>query len=346
FLTVRIADAVQCAVNNLQPARIGWGSGQVADEVFNRRWKMKPGTIGPDPFGNDDELVKMNPPRASADLVEPSGPTDPQVSFLAVETKEGKPLALLANYSLHYIGGEEAGHASADYFGMFAKRIQELLGADQQDLPFVGIMSNGTSGNINNINFRVEGEPREPYEQMRRVANKVAGEVFRAYQDVRFQDWVSLAAAQEEISLGVRKPDEAELARAKDIIAKAEGPEMKTMPEIYARESVLIAEYPDTVPLLLQTVRVGDVGIAAIPCEVFAEIGLLLKEKSPLKPAFTIELANGYNGYLPTAEQHALGGYETWRARSSYLEVEADRKIAETVLRLFDKVNNQTAQGG
>ena len=27
-----------------------------------------------------------------------------------------------------------------------------------------------------------------------------------------------------------------------------------------------------------------------------------------------IELANGYNGYLPTPQQHALGGYETWRS--------------------------------
>ena len=56
---------------------------------------------------------------------------------------------------------------------------------------------------------------------------------------------------------------------------------------------------------------------------MFVEIGLEIKKKSPLKPTFTIELANGYNGYLPTPEQHELGGYETWRARSSYLEVDA-----------------------
>ena len=59
------------------------------------------------------------------------------------------------------------------------------------------------------------------------------------------------------------------------------------------------------------------------PCETFVEIGLEIKKQSPLKPTFTIELANGYNGYLPTPEQHKLGGYETWRARSSYLEVDA-----------------------
>jgi hypothetical protein len=92
------------------------------------------------------------------------------------------------------------------------------------------------------------------------------------------------------------------------------------------------------VPVLLQALRVGDVGIAAVPCEVFVEIGLRIKAESPLKPAFTIELANGYNGYLPTAEQHALGGYETWRARSSYLEVNAAQTIGDTVLKLLGEV--------
>jgi hypothetical protein len=38
-----------------------------------------------------------------------------------------------------------------------------------------------------------------------------------------------------------------------------------------------------------------------------------------------VSLANGYNGCLPRAEDHALGGYETWRARSSNLETVAHR---------------------
>ena len=57
-----------------------------------------------------------------------------------------------------------------------------------------------------------------------------------------------------------------------------------------------------------------------------------------LRPTFTIELANGYNGYLPTPEQHALGGYETWRARSSYLEVNASRAIMAAWLELLQEV--------
>ena len=62
------------------PARIGWGVGKNAEQVFNRRWQMKPGTIPPDPFGRTTDQVKMNPPPGSPDLVEPAGPIDPEVS--------------------------------------------------------------------------------------------------------------------------------------------------------------------------------------------------------------------------------------------------------------------------
>ncbi|MGH7955623.1 MAG: hypothetical protein ACREH8_01260, partial [Opitutaceae bacterium] len=62
---------------------------------------------------------------------------------------------------------------------------------------------------------------------------------------------------------------------------------------------------------------------------VFVEIGLELKANKPLQEHFTISLANGYNGYLPTPEHHRLGGYETWRARSSYLETDASVLIVK-----------------
>ncbi|MGZ4961417.1 MAG: hypothetical protein ACXWC8_02575 [Limisphaerales bacterium] len=62
-----------------------------------------------------------------------------------------------------------------------------------------------------------------------------------------------------------------------------------------------------------------------------------IKAKSPLKQTFTIELANAYHGYLPTPAQHKLGGYETWRARSSYLEVDAAPKIVTAVMDLLEQ---------
>jgi hypothetical protein len=105
--------------------------------------------------------------------------------------------------------------------------------------------------------------------------------------------------------------------------------------ETYAHETLALNEFPATVSLRLQAIRIGELGIAAIPCEVFAETGLAIKHSSPLKPTFIIELANGFGGYLPTPEQHGYGGYETWACRSSYLEVQAEPKIRSAVLKLL-----------
>ncbi len=337
FVTTRIADGVRRAITNLTPARIGWAVGSVPDHVFNRRWFMREGSIPPDPFGGKTDRVRMNPPRTSEDLLKPAGPVDTELAILSVQHADGQPLALLANYGLHYVGGYEAGHVSADYFGIFTDRIQQLIGADRLNPLFVAMMSNGTSGDINNINFQKRGQRREPWTRMREVAYDVADEAFRVYKQINYRNDVPLAACTTELQLGVRRPDAKRVEWARGILKEDTNPARQTRPEIYASEALELAKFPERVPVLLQAFRIGELGIAAIPCEVFAETGLAIKAGSPLRPTFTIELANGYNGYLPTPEQHELGGYETWPARSSYLEVQAESKIRAAVLDLLKR---------
>jgi hypothetical protein len=342
FLSRRIADAIARADNNLAPAKIGWGAGSVPGDVFNRRWYMKDGTMPANPFGVKTEQVKMNPGPANPNLVKPAGPTDPAVPVVAVQTPEGKPIAVLANYSLHYVGGVGPGDISADYYGAFADRLQDLLKADRQDPPFVAIMSNGTSGNINNVNFREKRAPQKPYEQIRKVADDTAQEVARVYRNLEFRPTAKLAARTRDLTLGVRKPTPEEVTRAKEILAKAKDPKkLAGLEEIYAGETMAMKDYPDQVSIPLQALRIGDLGITAIPCEVFVEIGLQLKKESALQPMFNIELANGYNGYLPTPEQHELGGYETWRAKSAYLAADSSPKIVTQLLEMLRELKGQ-----
>ena len=105
---------------------------------------------------------------------------------------------------------------------------------------------------------------------------------------------------------------------------------------MYARETLALADYPDEKAIVLQAIRIGDLAIVASPCETFAETGLAIKRRSPFKDTFTIELANGSDGYLPTIKQHSYGGYETWPARSSLLEVSAERKIRSSLLDMLE----------
>lgn len=345
FLTERIAAGVIRAYENLQPARIGWGAKDDPTQVFNRRWLMKPGTPNPDPFGRKTDTVRMNPGNGNPALDRPSGPVDPEVCILAVETRDGKPLALLANYSLHYVGGVPSDSLSADYFGEFARRIGQRLGVAGDDSSFVGIMSNGTSGNINNIDYSLSTrQRRDPFEQIQIVAASVADAAYRAYKQIKFHDWVPLAAAEREIELGVRLPSEDDLARARKILEEAGPGPYSAREQIYARESVLLADYPATVQAKIQAFRIGDLGIVSSPCETFVETGLAIKAASPFEKTFTIELANGYNGYLPTPQHHQWGGYETWRARSSYLAVDAEPKVRQTQLELLKNVAQAKAK--
>lgn len=334
-----IIAAVRKANANLEPAQVIHGAADCPDQVFCRRWHMKPGTVPPDPFGKTTDKVQMNPPVGSENLIEPAGPIDPQISVLKIQASDGRPIALLANYSLHYVGGVPARSASADYFGEFARVIAGRLAP--KDEQFVAMLTNGTSGNINNINFRGGQQAMEPFGRIRLVANRVADVSIEAVQESKPLGEISLAAAQRELELGVRKASPDEVTEAKSILEKAGERPLAGLREIYARETVKLAEYPDTVKLPIQALRIGPIGIVAIPCEVFAEIGLELKAKSPIRPTFTIELANSYNGYLPTPEQHALGGYETWRARSSYLEVDASPQIVQTALELLEEVKGR-----
>ncbi len=173
FLAKQIAAGIRTAHGQLEPARIGWAVGSNARQVFNRRWYLRKGIPIEDPFGRGTDRVRMNPQPNSESLVQPAGPTDPEIPLLAVQALNGRPIAVWANYSLHYVGGVPAKTLSADYFGEFARQFSDLIDAQKSKPPFVAAMTNGTSGDINNINFFDGVVKQPPFEQIRIVANDV-----------------------------------------------------------------------------------------------------------------------------------------------------------------------------
>ncbi len=332
-LVAGIAESIVRAEKNLVPAEMAHGVTLVPEEIFNRRWHMQPGGIAVNPFGSPNDTVRMNPPR---NLIErPAGPTDPEVHFISLRSTDGRPIALLANYSLHYVGGVPQATISADYFGVFAGLIEKSLGKGKD---FVGLMSNGTSGDINNISFRVSRPRQKRFQRMNEVAKLVANRVLAAHQKVRFQKDITLAMEQTLLTLKNRQPTAKEIAFAKAVLSDQPPNPLPRLAEAYAHRTLALANGPREEEIVLQALRLGEVGITSIPCEVLCEIGLTLKAKSPLPQAtFTIELANGHNGYLPTPRQHALGGYETWMGTCT-LEILASEKIKKTLLKMLEKV--------
>ncbi len=336
FLAQRISDGVRRALNQLEPAKIGWGVAEEPNEVFNRRWHAGDAGILANPFGGVDR-VRMNPPRNHSSLDAPAGPTDPEICFLSIQATNGRPIALLANYSLHYVGGVNTGDISADYFGYFSQYLKQKIEAAEVEPEFIGILSNGTSGDINNINFQPKpgGKRYGRYEKMQEVALNVATKVHQAYADVKYEDWVQLGALQKDIELKLRQPSEAMRNHFDQALKLPEGKFLShPMEKIYASRIAKLKGGPESIKASLQVIRIGDTGISAIPFETFVEIGLHLKAESPFKKSFTIELANGWYGYLPTPEQHRFGGYETWLG-TNWVQIDASNRITAELLQMY-----------
>ena len=333
FVARRISDGVRCAIGNLRPAEIGFGTAEAPEHVFNRRWFMREGTVPVNPFGKVD-TVKMNPPGGSPNLTEPAGPTDPTVSFIALREPGGKMISVLSAYSLHYVGGVGTGHISADYYGMYCDALKRMQHAEDNDPPFVAMMANGTSGDVNNINFRTPRPGKKPYEQMRHVAGDVAKKVNDALANVSWKEHAELAANYREAQLSWRKIDPEMLAWAKEKLAgPAPTPRKADLPYIYAGRVERLSQAVNPALAPLQVFRIGDIGIGTSPCETFAEMGLEFKKRSPFAHSFMVELNHAYMGYLPTPRHFELGGYETWAGTNS-LEPQASVKMLDTLLEL------------
>lgn len=343
YLIPRIADSIVRASRNLRSARIGWGKTDLPKFVHCRRWLMQPGAAtSPNAAftGVATNLVMMNPGAANTNKVRQTGPVDPAVTVLSVQTREGKPLSLLANYSTHYASAPSQ-EISADYFGEFCRLMAQELKAGETNPGFVALMSNGTSGDANPIDFTKTNWVATPPV----VARAVADAVLEALGKMSYRDDVMLKVATRPLTLGVRLPSAAQVAEAREYLATNVGTRpTRNWEENYARETTLLADWPATKEITLQALAIGDFAIAAVPCETFGSTGLAIKKASPFPLTMVIGLANGYHGYLPPPDQFPLGGYTTWRARTSYLERDAEPKIRAAVEDLLDRAHKPGGQ--
>jgi neutral ceramidase len=149
-----------------------------------------------------------------------------------------------------------------------------------------------------------------------------------------YAESVPLGAASVELRLRYRRPTPAQLRFAEEALGEREETKLPRNAKAYAERAQRLHEGPDEAVVQIQAMRVGELGMAAIPFEVFAETGLAIKELSPFARTFTVGLANGHYGYLPTPRHFELGGYETWLGTSE-VEEGASGRITRAVLELL-----------
>ncbi|HUF62697.1 MAG TPA: PVC-type heme-binding CxxCH protein [Verrucomicrobiales bacterium] len=332
YLPSRIAEGIRQAESQLQPARIAWSAADAGAYTACRRWITRPDSLLTDPFGERSVRAMMHPGHENPAFTSPSGPIDPWLSLLRVDAANGQPLALLANFSMHYFGS--APGVSADYFGRFARAMRTRLAPDGPG--FVAMMSQGTSGDLWWGDYSGPKVERDIDSYTAAIADLAE----TAWKKAEFTGAPALAMAERRIQLDRRTPSAERLDWARALLETMAGARPQNQPEVYAEQALYLAENRSE-ELVLQALRIGSVAITAIPNEVYALTGLKLKARCPLPAVMNLSLANGASGYIPPPEQHRLGGYTTWPARTAGLETEAEPKIVEHLLELLESVAGQ-----
>lgn len=289
-----------------------------------------------DPFSNRTVRANRHAAKDWDNVTGPSGPEDPELSLISFRALDGRPIAVLGNFSMHYYGDRDL---SPDYFGLFCDGLrQRLASAPPPDTaPFVAILSHGCSGDIWRCDYAKPKAERTPWRDIAAYADGLVELAVAALKDTPHRGDVDLSMAERRLTMAYRRPDRQRLEWAGHVAAPLAERPPKTQPEVYAREQMILHERQQT-EIVLQALRIGDIVIAASPCEVYAISGLKIKAASPLPQYMVIELANGADGYIPPPEQHRLGGYNTWPARGAGLEVDAEPKIVEALISLLETV--------
>ncbi|MDI6829662.1 MAG: neutral/alkaline non-lysosomal ceramidase N-terminal domain-containing protein, partial [Armatimonadota bacterium] len=293
-----IANAIIEANSNMKAATVKLGEEYEDRIAFNRRYRMKDGS------------VRFNPGKLNPDILGPDGPIDPQVNVLRIDGKDGQPIAILANYALHVdvMGGCEI---SADFPGEMSRIVSSVY----ESKPLV-IFLQGAQGNINHINV---SDPRNQsgWKEVVRIARVLAGKVLAASELSSSMSTEVLAAKRSILNILYHPLTDQLRKRAAEIQA------MPNPSEFDLAQAKLIEKYDldgKNAEVELQVIRVGDTAFVGIPGEYFVEYGISIKEWSPFAQTFVVGLANACFGYIPTQDAFYPGTYETMPILSATLE--------------------------
>ncbi|MFO0280373.1 MAG: hypothetical protein ACK532_00500 [Acidobacteriota bacterium] len=317
WLPGKIAEAIGEANRKLAPARAGSFAVEDSDHTHVRQFFYRRDKMQLDPFGERSVHANMHPGYENPDMTLPTGPKDPTLTLLAVESSDGRPLALLANYAMHYFNSKPI---SSDYFGEFARQFTRRIGAGAD---YVVMLSQGVSGDLMWMDY---ARPQKKEVTLETYTRGLVDSAEKAFRAIRYESAPKLRMAEVEEEFERRRPGAARLAWARQLMAEMNGREPRNQPEVYAREQIHIEQQPKR-KLKLQVLAVGDLGVAAWPNEVFSISGLKLRERTGFSKLMNVTLANGAEGYIPPAELHPFGGYTTWPAKTASLETGAEARI-------------------
>lgn len=302
----KVIDSVVLALQDLQPASMGYSVSHAHDIAFIRRFRMKDGS------------VQTNPGRNNPDILEPVGHVDERVNVLRFDREFDS--IVLVNFGNHpdSVGGSKI---SADWPG-FVRRYTEQAIPGTKCLFFTGVQ-----GDVNHVDVH----PKEwetpkgyDYNNARRMGRVVTGSVLQVYDKVRYVDVDKLNYIQKIVKAPSNRPNPEDMPKAHRIsdlhtsgqkqLLPHRGSMLQTTVVAEAARMVKLEHGPDFIEIPLCAIAIASIAFIGIPGEPFSGIGFALKNTDDWDMVLPTCNTNGKEGYFPMLDAYAEGGYE---ARSS-----------------------------
>ena len=315
----KVVEVARLAVYSMEDARVVWGLGYL-DEAVNRRERV------PDGGG---VILGWNP----------DGLVDTTVPVLQARRADETPICTVVGYGCHTVTtGPDVTTYSADFGGALRAEVRRVTGGEC-------VYIQAAAGNVLPRSAFTESE-----EEAQRLGRALAGEALHAVSQrsawpYRYERSAggsvtpfslyrrvpkrgkeqALAVAERPIVfplLPLPSPDEIAQTRirAEDAASNAEqtgcDPGLLRVLRYDSRwatsteASILDGSAPSEVEATLSAVRIGDGVIVTAPGEIFTEIGMAVKERSPAEVTLYAGYTNGLVSYFPTAAEYPFGGYE------------------------------------
>jgi neutral ceramidase len=302
-LPSKMAESVLIACNNMKEAQVGAGSGYEESISHHRRMKMADGSAWND---------WLSPPRDQIAGV--CGPIDPEVGVLKVEKIDGTTLGAIINFTCHNNAGDSG--ISADFAGYATGLLEKVENGES-----VALFMPGTCGNIG---------AGGAYGGARKMGKILGAEALKMLAKIPTDQDVKLSSVRREIKLPLRDY-ELQIDEIRKIWPGGE--------EVFRKEMDFLKQIKEKhVSTYIQVIAINNIAFVAVPGEMFVELGLIIKEKSPFEHTYVVELANDYIGYIPTRVAFKEGGYETLNARSSRVGPEAGEMVVENAISMLESL--------
>ena len=206
-----------------------------------------------------------------------NGPVDEELGVVAIrDAQTRQPVCTVVNYTAHALTiGNYRWVVSADYPGVLAQELSNLTGGP-------ALFTQGACGNVHPRGF--EDGP----ERMKEMGRSLARAACKVFQGLTYSGDAPVAYAEEPVELPVQARMWTEAKHQWN--PRYEG--------LTSRSGSVHAA------------RLGEVIFVGVPGELFVEIGLAIKERSPAPYTYILYNTNAYLSYIPTPEAYEEGGYE------------------------------------